>query len=124
MQADQSQLKLLQRRRFLPFFLFSALAGQLVCVFPEGKLTTDGEIDSFRPGIETIVRRDPVPVVPMALQGLWGSFFSHKDGPALSRPPRRFWSRIGIVAGAPWPAEKVTAAGLEAEVRRLRGDAR
>lgn len=99
-------------------------AGQLVCIFPEGRLTTNGEVGSFRSGVESIVQRDPVPVVPMALQGLWGSFFSHKDGPALSRPPRRFWSRIGLVAGAPWPAEKVTAAGLEAEVRRLRGDAR
>lgn len=97
-------------------------AGNLVCIFPEGKLTTSGEIDAFKSGIETIIQRDPVPVVPMALQGLWGSFFSHKDAPAFTRPPKRFWSKVGLRASAPWPAARVTAAGLEAEVKQLRGD--
>ncbi|BES73818.1 MFS transporter [Marinobacter nanhaiticus D15-8W] len=97
--------------------------GNIVCIFPEGKLTTDGEIDQFRRGIETLVERSPVPVVPMALQGLWGSVFSHKGGAAGSHPPKRFWSKIGLVAGAPWAPEQVSAEGLEAEVRRLRGDA-
>lgn len=97
--------------------------GNIVCIFPEGKLTTDGEIDQFRRGIETLVERSPVPVVPMALQGLWGSVFSHKGGAAGSHPPKRFWSKIGLVAGTPWAPEQVSAEGLEAEVRRLRGDA-
>ncbi|MDX1800491.1 MAG: MFS transporter [Marinobacter sp.] len=96
-------------------------AGQVVCVFPEGRLTTDGEIATFRRGIEAMVERDQVPVVPLALQGLWGSFFSHDGGPALRHWPRRFWSRIGLVAGEPVAPEEVTAAGLEARVRELRG---
>lgn len=99
-------------------------AGNLVCIFPEGKLTTTGEIDAFRPGVELIVQRDPVPVIPVALQGLWGSFFSHKGGPALTRLPKRFWSRIGLQASEPWPAGEVSAVALEAEVRRLRGERR
>ncbi len=99
-------------------------AGNLVCIFPEGKLTTDGELNSFRPGIEKIIARDPVPVVPMALQGLWGSYFSHADGGALLKWPRRFWSQVNIVAAPAWQPEAVTAAGLQVEVLALRGESR
>jgi 1-acyl-sn-glycerol-3-phosphate acyltransferase len=97
--------------------------GNLVCIFPEGGLTRDGEIAPFRPGVERIIARDPVTVVPMALQGLWGSIFSRQDQ-ALRRIklPRRFWSRVGLVAGAPRPPEQANAAALEADVRALRGD--
>ena len=72
---------------------------ELVCIFPEGRLTPDGEIGEFRSGINKILERDPVPVIPMALQGLWGSYFSHKDGHALTTRPKRFWSRIGVNIG-------------------------
>ena len=60
--------------------------GDLVCIFPEGRITTTGELNPFRPGIERILARNPVPVVPMALRGLWGSFFSRKGGAAMRRP--------------------------------------
>ncbi|HEY6892805.1 MAG TPA: MFS transporter, partial [Rhodanobacteraceae bacterium] len=58
--------------------------GGLVCIFPEGGITRDGEIMPFRPGIERILATRPVPVVPIALRGLWGSVFSRKDS-ALGR---------------------------------------
>jgi 1-acyl-sn-glycerol-3-phosphate acyltransferase len=98
-------------------------AGELVCIFPEGGLTHDGEIAPFRPGVERILARRPVPVVPIALRGLWGSVFSRRDS-ALGRArlPRRFWSRIGIAFGEPLPAAHASAAALEAKVRALRGD--
>jgi 1-acyl-sn-glycerol-3-phosphate acyltransferase len=55
----------------------AALAdGQLVCIFPEGQLTKDGRIGEFRPGLTRILERTPVPVIPMALDGLWQSIFS------------------------------------------------
>lgn len=97
-------------------------AGEVVCIFPEGKLTTTGEVDTFKPGVDMILKRDPVTVIPMALQGLWGSFFGHKGGTAFTHAPRRFWSRIGLVCGAPMAAENASASLLEAEVKRLRGD--
>lgn len=97
--------------------------GEVVCIFPEGKLTSDGEIDEFKNGIEKIIASNPVPVIPMALQGLWGSVFSHKDGKALTKPPRRFWSRVSLVVGAPVPADHVSAADLRERVQALRGDA-
>jgi 1-acyl-sn-glycerol-3-phosphate acyltransferase len=98
--------------------------GNIVCIFPEGGITRDGDIQGFRPGLEKILARRPVPVVPLALRGLWGSIFSRRDS-ALGRlrVPRRFRSRIELVAGVPFPAAQATATLLEAQVRALRGDA-
>lgn len=96
--------------------------GEVVCIFPEGKLTKTGEINEFKNGIETILERTPVPVITVAMQGLWGSFFSNKDGPAFSQIPKRFWSKVNIIAGNKWRPEDVTAAALEQEVKVLRGD--
>ncbi|MFM2624072.1 MFS transporter [Vibrio owensii] len=72
---------------------------EVVCIFPEGRLTSNGELGEFRPGVETILKRTPVPVIPMALKGLWGSFFSHKNGHALTKRPTRFWSCIEVNIG-------------------------
>ena len=72
---------------------------EVVCLFPEGRLTSNGELGEFRPGVEKILKRRPVPVIPMALKGLWGSFFSHKNGHALTKRPTRFWSRIEVNIG-------------------------
>ncbi|MCM2331609.1 MAG: 1-acyl-sn-glycerol-3-phosphate acyltransferase, partial [Pseudomonas sagittaria] len=98
-------------------------AGELVAIFPEGHLTEDGEIDRFRPGIRRIVERSPVPVVPLALRGLWGSFFSRKDGRAMSRPLRRgIFNRIELLAGAPLTAAAASPESLQQRVAELRGD--
>ena len=98
-------------------------AGDLVGIFPEGKITGDGEINPFRPGITRILARNPVPVVPMALRGLWGSFFSRKDGPAMTKPFRRgVLSRIELVVGAAVPAAAALPERLQADVTALRGD--
>jgi 1-acyl-sn-glycerol-3-phosphate acyltransferase len=102
----------------------AALAdGELVCIFPEGALTRDGEIATFRPGVEKILARRPVPVVPMALRGLWGSMWSRRDS-ALRRArlPRRFRARVELVVDAPMAPEQASAAVLEARVRVLRGE--
>jgi 1-acyl-sn-glycerol-3-phosphate acyltransferase len=98
--------------------------GNIVCIFPEGGITRDGTIQRFRPGVERILAQRPVPVVPLALRGLWGSIFSRADS-ALGRMrlPRRFWSRIELVAGTAIAPADVTAELLEAKVRALRGDA-
>ncbi len=93
--------------------------GNVVCIFPEGRLTRDGEVGEFRPGIERIVERYQVPVVPMALQGLWGSFFSNAGGPAMKHWPTRFWSRIHLLVQEPVTADDVRAADLEARVRLM-----
>lgn len=96
--------------------------GELVCIFPEGRITDNGEMYPFKNGIQRIVERTPVPVYPIALQGLWGSFSSRKGGPAFTKFPRRFRSHVAVSVGAPVPPDAATPEHLEARVRELRGD--
>lgn len=108
----------------------AALAdGDLVCIFPEGRLTGTGELAPFRPGVQRIVERRPVPVIPMALRGLWGSFFSRFGGRAFSLPVdarlrRGLRSEVELVVGDPLAPREVTPEVLMARVAQLRGDAR
>jgi 1-acyl-sn-glycerol-3-phosphate acyltransferase len=97
-------------------------AGELVCVFPEGGLSVDGEIAAFRPGIEKILAQRPVPVVPLALRGLWRSMWSRRDSKlGRARLPRRFRARIALLAGHLVDGASTSAADLEQRVRQLRG---
>ena len=98
-------------------------AGEVVCIFPEGGLTGDGEIAPFRPGVENILARRPVPVLPMALRGVWGSVWSRRDSRlGRARLPRRFRARVELVVDGSFAPEQMTAASLETRVRELRGD--
>ncbi|MEG3791832.1 MFS transporter [Lysobacter sp. CCNWLW3] len=103
----------------------AALAdGQIVGIFPEGALTKDGEIAKFKSGVEHILAKQPVPVIPMALRGMWTSMWSHRDSRmARMRVPRRFRAQVEVVAAAPMDGAAADAEGLEAQVRALRGDA-
>jgi len=97
--------------------------GELVGIFPEGRITDTGEMYPFRGGVKRIIDRTPVPVVPLALKGLWGSFFSRQDGKAMTKPFRRgLFSRIALEARAPIPPGAVTPQDLEALVLEMRGD--
>ncbi len=98
-------------------------AGNLVCIFPEGGLSTDGEIGEFKGGVDRILARRAVPVVPMALSGLWGSFFSRARGAAMSSLPRRFWSRIELAVGQPLDPAQASAEALRGAVVALRSRA-
>lgn len=95
--------------------------GELVCIFPEGKLTADGEINEFKAGVERILEANPVPVVPMALRGLWGSFFSRDPSKGFFR---RIWSQVELIASAPVAASEANRQQLQAQVSLLRGDRR
>ena len=99
-------------------------AGEVVGIFPEGRLTESGDINRFRPGVQQIVDAMPAPVVPMALRGLWGSLFSRAEpGRALARL-RRAFAPIDLVVAAPIDAASATPEALQAIVAGLRGDAR
>lgn len=95
--------------------------GELVCIFPEGKLTADGQINEFKGGLTRILEETPVPVIPLALQGLWGSFFSRDPNKGFFH---RFWSRITLVAGSPVAVEAAEPAQLQVVVEALRGTRR
>jgi len=96
-------------------------AGEIICIFPEGKITDTGELNRFRPGLQRILEQTPAPVVPMALRGLWGSFFSRSGG-KLMRRLRGMFSRIALVAGAPVAPARATPELLQEAVLALRGD--
>ncbi len=98
--------------------------GEIVGIFPEGALTRDGDIAPFKSGVEKILERRPVPVVPMALKGMWSSMWSRRDSRlGRMRVPRRFRAHVDVVAAPPVDGAGATAEHLEATVRGLRGDA-
>ena len=97
-------------------------AGDLLCIFPEGQITRHGEMNDFRPGVMTLLADRPVPVIPMALRGLWGSLFSRKGGPAFFKLPRKLFARIDLVVGEAVAPEQVTMAKLQSDVQALRGN--
>ena len=96
--------------------------GHLVCIFPEGRLTADGEMNEFMRGLDIILKRSPVPVIPIALKGLWGSYFSRCKGRACKGLPSRFWSRLEIEAGPPVSSELASSEVMFKKVAQLRGD--
>jgi len=97
--------------------------GDLVCIFPEGKLTSTGEMNEFRSGIARIVERSKVPVIPMALRGLWGSVFTRDPGNLFGRSFARGWrSKLALAVGVPVPPQEATPDYLYEQVRTLRGD--
>ena len=95
--------------------------GDLLCIFPEGGLTRNGDVQAFKPGLMKILARRPVPVVPVALQNLWGSHFSRSDAsPTANRPQRRgLLRRVGVAAGPALAPDQVSPDGLRARVQAL-----
>lgn len=94
--------------------------GKVICIFPEGKLTADGKMNVFKIGIEKIIKRTPVPVIPLALKGLWGSWFSRFNGRAMKGFPRKFMAKVQLIAGEPVAPEDVSAAMLFDKVSELK----
>jgi 1-acyl-sn-glycerol-3-phosphate acyltransferase len=97
--------------------------GDLVCIFPEGRLTRDGEIAAFRIGLTRIVTETPVPVIPIAIAGLWGSIFSRRTPRLRQRLPRKLWHRVVVNVGKPVPPEYTVPEDLRARVCALYGAA-
>ncbi|MGC1439794.1 MAG: MFS transporter [Burkholderiaceae bacterium] len=111
-------------------------SGNLLGIFPEGKITSDGSLQEFRPGLLKIrsaaqnaatnaseINNQLVPIIPVALQNLWGSFFSRIDGRAMSRPFRRgLSSRVGINIGPALISDAVDMVSLRDAVQKLHDD--
>ncbi len=97
--------------------------GELVCIFPEGRLTASGDLNEFRGGIQKIIDRTPVPVIPMALCGLWGSMWTRSAGNPFGRSFKRGpLSRLALVVGQPVAPMQATPEFLQQQVAALRGD--
>ena len=96
-------------------------SGQLVCIFPEGRLTEDGAVGEFRPGLMRVLAQCPVPVVPLAIAGLWGSLFSRRRRGLGRLWPRRLWAHIEVRCGPAVAATGVSPERLRERVLALRG---
>jgi len=95
--------------------------GELLCLFPEGQITHDGQMNELRPGILRVLENKPVPVIPVALSGLWGSLFSRKGGRAFFKLPRRLFARIDVRVGVPMEASQISLKLLHRTIEQLRG---
>jgi len=95
--------------------------GDLLCIFPEGGITRDGTLQPFKGGVMKILARRPVPVVPVALHNLWGSFFSRiEGGTAMVKPLRRgVFSVVGLTGSPALAPEQVSIELLQARVQGL-----
>jgi 1-acyl-sn-glycerol-3-phosphate acyltransferase len=94
--------------------------GELVGIFPEGRLTSDGEMAEFRGGIMRILSRTPVPVVPVALSGLWESLFARNR--AKLQHVAKLFPRVRLAVGEIFSPATVSPEGLRSAVLELRGD--
>lgn len=97
-------------------------AGELVCIFPEGMITRTGAMNEFRGGTMRILKANPVPVIPLALRGLWGSLFSRADGASKLSLQRLYRRRIELVAGEVVSASQASPTMLYRKVAALRGN--
>ena len=100
--TDESPKKILASLRAAR----SALdAGELVGIFPEGKISVAGLPDDFRPGMEYILRDSAHPVIPVYLGGVYGSVFSRFKTPPFRRMPARFPYPVAVHFGSPLPPD-------------------
>ncbi len=76
-------------------------AGELVCIFPEGAITRTGQMQAFRPGFLSILKGNGAPVIPVYLDGLWGSIFSFAGGNFFWKWPRQWPYPVAILFGRP-----------------------
>jgi 1-acyl-sn-glycerol-3-phosphate acyltransferase len=92
--------------------------GEVVCIFPEGQITRDGELNQFARGVEQILATNPVPVIPIGLKGLWGSFFSRERGSAMKGLPHPSRRKIEVAIGRPMAPDS-TCEEMQAAVADL-----
>jgi len=77
--------------------------GEVVCIFPEGEITRIGQMLPFRRGFERIIKGIDVPIIPVNIDGLWGSIFSFSGGRFLWKLPRQIPYPVRVTFGTPLP---------------------
>src|SRR5207245_1301218 len=100
----------------------AALAnGELVCIFAEGGITRTGFLLPFNRGFEQILKRSPVPIVPVCLDHVWGSIFSYQGGKFLWKWPQRIPYPVTVAFGPPLPPS-ATAFDVRQAIQKLSAD--
>ena len=102
--------------------------GELVCIFPEGQMTRIGQMLPFRRGMERIMKGVDAPIIPVNIDGIWGSIFSFSGGRFFWKLPRRIPYPVRVTFGKPLPPtataqevrQFVQELGVDAFLRRKR----
>ena len=97
--------------------------GELVCIFAEGSISRSGSLLGFRRGLERIASRAGTPILPVSLDGVWGSIFSFEGGRFFWKWPRRLFTPVEVGIGAPMPSTS-SAWQVRREVQELIGRSR
>jgi acyl-[acyl-carrier-protein]-phospholipid O-acyltransferase/long-chain-fatty-acid--[acyl-carrier-protein] ligase len=95
---------------------------ELVCIFAEGQITRTGQLLPFRRGMERIMKGVDAPIIPVNLDGVWGSIFSFERGRFLWKTPRHIPFPVTVSFGKPMPATS-TAIEVRAAVQELQAEA-
>jgi acyl-[acyl-carrier-protein]-phospholipid O-acyltransferase / long-chain-fatty-acid--[acyl-carrier-protein] ligase len=95
---------------------------EIVCIFAEGQITRTGQLLPFRRGLERIMKDVDKPIIPVNLDGVWGSIFSFERGRLLWKVPRRIPYSVTVSFGKPMPPSS-TAIGVRAAVQDLHAEA-
>jgi acyl-[acyl-carrier-protein]-phospholipid O-acyltransferase/long-chain-fatty-acid--[acyl-carrier-protein] ligase len=93
--------------------------GGVVCIFPEGQLTRSGCMNELKRGFEMIARKAKCPVVPVYMDGLWGSIFSFERGKFIYKWPYRLKYGVTVAWGEPMQACEATAVAVREKLSQL-----
>ncbi len=102
--------------------------GDVIGLFPEGAISRNGQLQAFKPGLKNILKGNEAPVVPMWLEGMWGSIFSFSGRKFFFKRPQRFRRKLTLYIGQPLPADtpieqmrsRVQELGARAKIDRRR----
>jgi len=94
-------------------------AGDLICIFPEGQLTRTGCLTPIRRGMEMIARRAKAPVIPLYMDGLWGSVLSFSRNRFFTKLPRRFPYPFTVAVGEAFEPDQISSRRVLQAFRNL-----
>ncbi|HEV3116722.1 MAG TPA: AMP-binding protein [Gemmataceae bacterium] len=95
--------------------------GEVVCIFAEGGITRTGFLLPFNRGFQQIVKRSPAPIVPVCLDHVWGSIFSHQGGRFLWKWPQKIPYPVTVAFGKPMPPQS-TPVEVRQAIQKLSAD--
>jgi acyl-[acyl-carrier-protein]-phospholipid O-acyltransferase/long-chain-fatty-acid--[acyl-carrier-protein] ligase len=96
--------------------------GEVVCIFAEGQMTRIGQLLPFRRGFERIMKGVDAPIIPVHLDGVWGSIFSFERGRYIWKLPKRALHPVTVSYGAPLPSTS-TAVEVRQAIEELQTEA-
>ncbi len=103
-------------------------SNDVVGIFAEGTITRTGQLQAFKPGMTKILQKTTAQVLPVYLEGIWGSIFSFSEGRFFKKWPKQFRRTITLYVGEPLPPEtpistirtRVQALGSQAQIDNRR----